>query len=335
MVITFDCFRELSFLYVCVFYDGPTPSKDVQTLMSKEYQKAELNVRYPGYRYLFFERHKNYGNPAITDIVQTKDIIARCLPSPHDEGDIAIAASAAKVDGELTLQSFHAFMSYLVKKNAARCKYLIFPPDFPINEIAEKVFPKTLSVTEEDIRRIFEPIENQYSDNRAFNANITIKIEHNPLEEGDAWNVMLYADGNAHEIALKGWIRKAILIYFLLHKNERVSRDDFGQEKDGRKELCAICKKVAGSQLTDQEVNTRITSNYCGPAFSNNLSKMKRGTNNILKNADDFYAKLPLDWLQNLTPPKSGPKPAEWAFRPPENVTIDVCSFSHSLTIQE
>ena len=332
MVITFDCFRELSFLYVCVFYDGPTPPKDVQTLMSEEYQKAELNVRYPGYRYLFFERHKNYGNPAITDIVQTKDIIARCLPSPYDEDDIAIAASAAKVDGELTLQSFHAFMDYLVKKNAARCKYLRLSPDLPIDAIAEKDFPETLSGTEEDIRRIFEPIENQYA-NQALNANITIKIEPNPFEEGDAWNVMLYADGIAHEIALKGWIRKAILIYFLLHKSERVSRDDFEPEANGRKELYAICKMVARSRLEDQTINTRIKSNYCEAAFSNNLVKMKKGTNKILKNADDFYAKLPLDWLQNLTP--RGPKPAEWAFLPPENVTINVRSFKHSLTLQE
>ena len=335
MVITFDCFRELSFLYVCVFYDGPTPSRDVQILMSHEYQNAELNVRYPGYRYLFLERHKNYRDPAITDIVQTKDIIARCLPSRYDEGDIAIAASAANVDGELTLQSFHAFMDYLVNKNAARCRHLWLPPDFPINEVAERLFPETLSRTEEDICRIFEPVENRNNANLALDTNITIKIEPNPDEEEDAWNVILYADGMAHEIALNGWIRKAILIYFLLHKNERVRRDDFEPKADGRNELCAICKEVTRSLLEDQTINTRITSNCCKAAFSNHLVKMKKGTNKILKNADDFYAKLPLEWIHNLTPPKSGPKPAEWAFLPPENVTVDVRSFSQSLTSQE
>ncbi len=335
MVITFNCFRELSFLYVCIFYDGPTPSRVVQVLMSSEYQNYDLNPRYPGYRYLFFERHENYRDPAITDIVKTKDIIARCLPSPSDEDDIAIAALAANVDGALTLENFHAFMDYLVKKNAARCKYLPLSPDSPINEIAENVFPETLSVTEEDICRIFEPIENRDNANQALNTNITIKIEPNPGEEGDAWNVMLYSDDFAHEIALQGWIRKAILIYFLLHKNENVSRKDFEIGASGREELCAICKKVTRSPLTEQKISEKIESNCCGPAFSNHLCKMRKGTNQLLKNAEDFYAKLPLEWIQNLTPPKSGPKPAEWALLPPEGVTIDVGSFSQSLILQE
>ena len=329
-----DFRKELSLRWVFIFYNGSKPSGDIKTLMRKDYQKEVLNVRYPGYHYIFLERYPDYHEKEAGRIALSQNIIARCIPLKSDK---YIALAAAQNDEDVTLDFFNEFMDFLVDNNRDRCMQLGINPDLSIDQIVKKYFPEELKMSEKDILQRMSSIF-MSTEHLVLNAanDIAVKIEPNlkgvvgtPYEhvsrrddEGD-WIVNVYADGNAYEIALKGRVlfRKAMFLYMLLHPNERFDRKTFDEKSCGEKEIGAIIESLyASSPLInqEQEVNYMFNTHFRGEEGAN-FSRNMRKINTVINTDGNLFVDLPFSWIKNTT--QNGVQ-GVWVFDKPEKVTI-------------